>query len=120
MATTVNIKGLDKARLLAALVNGGQPLGLGIRQYRHMSVEEARTWIEERRAHDTAALPTNGRLYFDYVHGVPVKSDLTEDEVDPRLYDRDQGVGAFQRVVDDLRAQPEGSTEGSMGLGSST
>lgn len=41
--------------------------------------------------------------YIDYFCGRVIKSDLTGDKVDPRGYDRDNGQGAFQSVVDRLR-----------------
>lgn len=99
--STVNIKGIDKAKLLHALVTQGTPLGLGVFQSRPFSVEEAQQWIDQGKSHDCGA--SFRKLYFDYVCGVPVKSDLSGDEVDPSLYDRDQGEGAFERVVASLR-----------------
>ena len=41
--------------------------------------------------------------YIDYFGGKAIKMDLSGDEVDPRLYDRDAGEGAFARVVATLR-----------------
>jgi hypothetical protein len=43
-----------------------------------------------------------GRLYFDYVGGRPLKIDITGDELDPRLYDRDQGEGAAAMAISEL------------------
>jgi hypothetical protein len=100
----INIKGIDKAVLLHALVINGRTLGLGALQARPFSVEEAQKWIDENRSHD-GGFASSRQLYFDYVCGVPVKSDLSEDQVDPWGYDRDQGQGAFQRVVDKLREE---------------
>lgn len=66
-----------------------------------MTQEEAQTWIDTRRSHDAGF---KGReLDFDYVHGCPIKSDLSGDELDPSLYDRDQGEGAAERVIAALR-----------------
>ena len=44
---------------------------------------------------------------FDYLHGRVLKVDLSGDEFDERLYDRDCGEGAAQRAVDSVRAEKE-------------
>ncbi len=41
--------------------------------------------------------------YFDYLAGRVMKIDLSGDELDPRLYDRDLGQGAAERTIDALR-----------------
>lgn len=58
-----------------------------------MAVEEARKYIEGK----------NGDLYFDYVKGRPLKIDLSDDIVNTRFYDRDQGQGLAAKVIADLR-----------------
>lgn len=40
---------------------------------------------------------------FDYLHGRVLKVDLSGDEFDPRLYDRDNGVGAAEHAVTSAR-----------------
>lgn len=40
---------------------------------------------------------------IDYLGGRPIKCDLGRDTVDPWLYDRDMGAGAFAAVVAKLR-----------------
>lgn len=89
----VNIKGLDKAKVLLALHNGTQPQGMG---FLHAS-----TMTEEGCASDIAAM--NGQLYFDYYHGRPLKCDITGDEFNERLYDRDAGQGAAERAIAAIR-----------------
>jgi hypothetical protein len=42
---------------------------------------------------------------IDYFCGVAIKCDLSGDEVDPFLYDRDAGKGKFQEVVDFMRSK---------------
>ncbi len=114
----IDIKGIDKAELLAALVNGARPdtaievrpseeLGFGRLQDdgKGMSTEEAQTWIDEVRSHDTVTF-ANKRLSFDYVKGRPINSNIAGDEFDERLYDRDQGQGAAAAVVARLRGGP--------------
>lgn len=66
-----------------------------------MTREEAAEWL----AKATREYP-NGRtsIYFDYLKGRVMKVELAGDDVDPWLYDRDNGQGAFARVIDELRA----------------
>jgi len=101
---TVNIAGLDKAELLAALVNGAKPLGLG---FLHdtgaaMTKAEAQRWVDEGRGHDMG-IP-QAPMSFDYVCGRPIKCDISGNEMRTDLYNRDQGDGAAERVVASLRA----------------
>lgn len=94
----VNIAGLDKAAVLAALVNAartGLPKDFGplVRLY---------TWREADsliRAHG---------LRFDYVAARPIKADLSGDTFDPRLYDRDSGPGQAARAIARLRKEHAG------------
>ncbi len=88
----INIAGLDKAKILAALAGGTAPRGLG--------------WLHagpgsdnEQAARETLARTT----YVDYFAGRPIKVDFSGDEIDPRLYDRDAGDGAAERVIATLR-----------------
>ena len=101
---TIDISGIDKAELLAALVNAARPLGMGFLHDdgKPMTKSDAQKWIDQEGSHDTRNFPGR-RLYFDYVKGRPIKSDLSSDMLDPRLYDRDQGQGAAERVVQTLR-----------------
>lgn len=90
----INIKGLDKAAVLAALYNNSRQQGMGFLHQRGaeaMSVEQARE--ELKRAGD--------RPYFDYLHGRVLKVYL-EDDLDERLYDRDNGGGAAYRALKPL------------------
>ena len=41
--------------------------------------------------------------YFDYLYGKVLKVDLSSDEFDERLYDRDCGIGAARRAINSLR-----------------
>jgi hypothetical protein len=109
MVTMLDIRGIDKAELLTALVNRARPLGLGqlADPGAPMTVGEAREWIARGQSHDDPRMlavrgPT--RLRFDYVHGRPIKCDISGDELDPRLYDQDQGDGAAAAVVEHLRS----------------
>ena len=88
----MNIEGLDKAEVLAALYNGSRQQGMGFRQTRGaegMTVEQAR---EE--------LTNNEQQYFDYLHGRVMKISLCGDELNTALYNRDNGEGAAERIIE--------------------
>ena len=44
-----------------------------------------------------------GMTYFDYLDGVGLHLDVSKDELDPTMYDRDNGTGAAEDAVHDLR-----------------
>ena len=91
----MNIAGLDKAEVLAALYNGSRQQGMGFvdkRGHSDITVEQAR---EE--------LAGNQRMYFDYLHGRVMKISLKGDEVNTALYNRDNGQGAAERIVEALK-----------------
>ena len=80
----IDISGLDKAEVLAALYNYSQRQGMGFMHKRGaepMTVEQAREELE----HGT---------YFDYLHGRVMKVDLSGDVLWAGLYDRDNGYEA--------------------------
>jgi len=91
----VSIKGLSRNAVIAALYNGSTPLGVGFMHFDPKPMTEA-----------DAAKRFDGQGYFDYLDGrvMKIRIDPTSDEIDPRLYDRDNGDGAAQRVIDELRA----------------
>ena len=96
------IRGLTKAQVLKALYDRAQPQGLSVFSARpgKLSMEEAQRIISEREDRG------NG-LYFDYVIGRPIKCDLSRDEIDPRLFDRDAGLGAAEYAILDAQTRPE-------------
>lgn len=91
----ISIAGLDKAEVLAALYNASRPQGMGFFQavFRDATSEEMRQVIAERGEH----------LRFDYLQGRVMKVDISDDDLDPRLYDRDNGQGAAARAIKPLR-----------------
>lgn len=101
---TIDIKGIDKAELLAALVNAASPVGMGVfhDDGKPMTKAEAQKRIDDMQGHDYPGIPSMA-LSFDYVKGRPIKSNLSGDLFNPSLYDRDQGEGAAARVVAQLR-----------------
>jgi hypothetical protein len=104
----VNIAGIDKATLLAAIYNGaGSPRGMGMYQARagKMTREVAEDIIKQ--GDDTGRMfpgsRESGSLYFDYVFGKSLKVDLSGDEMDSWLYNRDNGQDALENIVAALR-----------------
>ena len=93
----VDIKGLDKARVLKSLYEHSHVQGIGFLQ----AVPDGVVTVE----HCAELLAKYS--YFDYLHGRVLKVDLSGDEFDERLYDRDCGEGAAQRAVDSVRAEKE-------------
>lgn len=89
MEGTISLEGLDKAAVLAGLYNASRPLGMGFLQYDRvpMTTEEAQAILKQ------------GHTYFDYLKGRVMKIDLGGDELDPRLYDRDNGAGAAAKAI---------------------
>ena len=94
----VDIKGLDKARVLKALYDHSHVQGSGFLQ----AVPDGVVTVEH------CEMLLGSQTYFDYLHGRVLKVDLSGDEFDERLYDRDCGKGAAQRAVDSIRDETEG------------
>jgi hypothetical protein len=96
MSDSVNIEGLDRAAVLAALYNASRPLGMGFLHYdpKPMTVGEAREYL--------GAEPVT-EAYFDYLKGRVMKVQMGGNSINTRLYDRDVGAGAGQRVIEGLR-----------------
>lgn len=89
----VDIKGLNKAEVLAALYNNSKPQGLGFLHFdaKDMTVAEAEEILKQTTD-------------FDYLKGRVMKVDLSSDDgFGEWLYDRDNGNGGAQRAVDALR-----------------
>lgn len=95
---TISIVGLDKAELLAALFNASQQRGMG---FIHT---EGRSGMTVEGAREV--LKSSGD-YFDYLRGRVMKIDLSEEPMRTALYNRDNGSGAAERVVAELRAKTE-------------
>jgi len=90
---TMNIKKYDKAEVLAALYNNAKTQGLGIIHYTPeiMTTEEAQNILDNRQS-----------KYFDYLKGRVMKVNLANDEIDTRLYNRDNGVNAAEEIISKL------------------
>lgn len=95
----MDIKGLDKAAVLAALYNGSSQQGMGFLDLRgtsDLTVEEARQLLAK-----------NTSKYFDYLYGRVLKISLAGDDVDTLLYNRDNGRGAAEAIIEELHADPK-------------
>ena len=89
----INIKGLNKAEVLKALYDRSHVQGMGFLQAfpnGFVTVEHCEELLRET-------------TYFDYLYGRVLKVDLSGDEFDERLYDRDCGIGAARRAINRLR-----------------
>lgn len=107
----VDISGLDKAELLAALYNSSRQFGMGFIHasgQNDMTVEEARAMIDPKSDPGPGLLPWEAedakRLKFDYVRGRVLKVRIDGDTMRTALYNRDIGHGAAEAVVKKLRA----------------
>ncbi len=103
----VDISGLSKAEVLAALFNASSPGGMGFLQAGNgpqvMTVEYAEQLIQNGGSPDPGY--PRGGLDYDYLYGRPLKVNLENDEFDPWGFDRDNGGdGAAQRIIDALRS----------------
>lgn len=91
----VKIKGLDKAEVFRCLYNNAKWKGFTIVHVepRDMGIEEARNIISKQ-------------TYFSQVLGRNLNVDLSSDiEFEELLYDRDNGKGIAQKVVDDIMSK---------------
>lgn len=99
---TVNIQGLPKSQVLAALVNRAGGLKLGSehpRTNQPMSPEVAEEYIAAARK-----MGNPDQLFFDSVAGRPIRADLTGDSFDPFQFDQEAGEGEAAAVITKLRA----------------
>lgn len=87
----MDIKGKNKAKILAALYNNSKPLGMGFLHYEAapMTEEQAEAILKESTD-------------FDYLKGRVMKVNLSGDELQTWLYNRDNGEGAAERAIEAL------------------
>lgn len=88
----IDIKGLDKAKVLQALYDAAKVQGMGYLQY----VPGPLSYTEAQEA-------LSRSTYFDYFKGRVMKVDLSGDSFNPRLYDRDNGQGMAKAAVNSIR-----------------
>jgi len=89
MSNVINIKGLNKAEVLAALFNNAKSQGMGI--YYSSS--------DPMPKEDAQEILDSGQTYFDYLKGRVLKVELKGDELQTGLYDRDNGQGEASRAL---------------------
>lgn len=90
----INISGLTKAFVLKALYDGSKFQGFGFLQAKDspLTLEEATILCERHK-------DSRGYIYFDYLYGKVMKVEISTNELDPFLYDRDNGEGAAERAI---------------------
>ena len=105
----INIAGISKADVLKALWDGSHAQGMSFLGMMDggLTIELARNLVDKLEK-------AGGRLYFDYVMGHVIKCDITGDEFDPTLYDRDCGEGRAEEVIEALRNGTEISDKASL------
>jgi hypothetical protein len=117
MSQKINIAGLDKAELLAALYNRAKPQDLvGWLQYRKgdMTPEAAAALLDTRDSFFArgAAEYDGGQNYTDFHShkGRVLSVDIGEDTLDATRYDAANGAGAAAEVVAKLRGTATSET----------
>jgi len=88
----MNISKLNKSKVLAALFNRAKPLGLGFIHYQPAHI------MDEKEAEQMLSAGT----YFDYVEGRLMKVDLSGDELNTSLYNRDNGPMAAEQAIEQM------------------
>ena len=85
----MDISKLDKANVLIALYDAARAQGLGIFNQKSggLSYEEATALLEKQ-------------TYFDYLYGRVMKVNLGKDNLDTRLYNRDNGISAAEIAIE--------------------
>lgn len=99
----VNIAGLDKSEVLVALWQASKTQGRGFLEFLgsgELTLEQAKREIESRKY---TGFDGKDSIYFDYLNGKIMKVDLGQDAFDSSLYDRDNGDGAAQQAIDNLK-----------------
>lgn len=89
----ISIKGMSKAKVLAALYNASRAQGMGFLPAKSEPMTEAQ-----------AAALLKTQTYFDYLKGRVMKVDLSGDVLEERLYDRDLGPGAAAAAIESITA----------------
>lgn len=85
----LDIKGLDKAKVLKALYDSSHVQGMGFLQ----AVPEGTVTVDHCRK------LLKQSTYFDYLYGRVLKVDLSGDTFDERLYERDNSPGSAARAL---------------------
>ena len=98
---TISLEGLSKSEVLAALFNRSKPQGLGFLNYDSTPMTDEQA---SERFGDCEE-------YFDYLDGRVMKVDLAGDELGTSGYNRDNGEGAAEAVINGLRSARDVNAE---------
>lgn len=90
---SVDISGLDKAGLLFRLWSNAKPA----LYYTQRNIDPPEFGPMK------AALEAT-KTYIDYYNGRCIKANLSGNSVNPKMYDRDAGTGAFSTIVNTMRS----------------
>ena len=88
----MNISKHSKAKVLATLYNNAKVQGLGFLQAESGDMTES----------EAQSILDSGQTYFDYLKGRVMKIDLSKDEVETWLYNRDNGTDAAENAINEL------------------
>ena len=90
----VKTTGISKSKVLMALFNNARTQGMGILHFKPNHV------MDEHEAEEILKMTKD----FDYLEGRVLKVNLSDDDgFEEWLYDRDNGKGAAQRAIDEIR-----------------
>lgn len=92
---TVDISGIDKKALLRGLYSMAEPQGRGVFRY----------YIPNDQLSDSDAEKILEMGDIQYLRGRVMKIDISGDSVDTFFYDRDNGAGAAEALINFLRRQ---------------
>ena len=87
----VSIEGIDKVALVQALYAGAKCQGMGVFVFRAGP-------LDQEEAEDLADAP-----HLDYVRGRVMKCSVSCNTMRTDLYNRDNGPGAAEQIIDALR-----------------
>jgi len=106
----VDIDGLPKEKILAALYNRANPQGMGILMYSPDVMDAGRAFIVINFRGDDACYnagedPKNelrNEFYFDYLFGRAMKVDISGDCFSSKQYNECNGVDAAEKAIEGL------------------
>lgn len=96
----IDIKGLNRAEVLAALYNEASPGGA--QRMSWMQWQPGNMTVAEAESHLASILADD---WIDYLGGRALKIKFEGDQLEDRLYDREYGDAKAHWVVMKLRAQ---------------
>ena len=109
----IDVSDIKPEALLAGLYNAVGPSGMGFLQAQpgDMTEEQAIALLSGKEVETDygGMFPGQGTrelgkpVYFDYLYGRCLKTEINGKTLRTGLYDRDYGEGAAQRVVDSVR-----------------